>query len=55
MQEEFDSSEENNVEDELYEHYKFIVDFGQEVVRIERVDPMKRTGVPPLKRQGYAL
>jgi len=36
MQEEFDSSEENNVEDELYEHYKFIVDFGQEVVRIDK-------------------
>ncbi len=36
MQEEFDSSEENNGEDELYEHYKFIVDYGQEVIRIDK-------------------
>jgi 23S rRNA pseudouridine1911/1915/1917 synthase len=36
MQEEFDPSEEGNVEDELYEHYNFKVDSGQEVVRIDK-------------------
>ncbi len=36
MQEEFDPSEEGNIEDELYEHYNFKVDQGQEVVRIDK-------------------